>query len=76
MEKKCVIFVATVIFFTFTLLSKNQCYSAETVNVPIIHIDQTTYAFPTVFVGETLSHTFTVTNQGNADLHIKDITHS
>lgn len=68
--------IATVIFLKHTLLSKSQCYSAETVNIPIIRIDQTSYTFPTVLVGETLSHTFTVSNQGNADLHIKDITHS
>jgi ABC-type tungstate transport system substrate-binding protein len=76
MEKKRVIFIATVVFLTLTILSKSQCYSSETLNIPIIHIDQTAYTFPTVLVGEILSHTFTVSNQGNADLNIKDITHS
>jgi len=76
MNKNSLRLIVIIIFFALTLLFRNQCYSAETENSPIIHIDQTEYTFPTVIVGKTLSHTFTVSNQGTADLNIKEITHS
>ena len=68
--------IATIIFFALTLLFRSQCYSEETEKSPIIHIDQNEYTFPIALVGETLSHTFTVSNQGKADLNIKEVTHS
>ena len=42
---------------------------------PIIHIDPITHTFPSAFEGQTLSHDFVVSNQGSADLEIKDVTH-
>jgi hypothetical protein len=54
----------------------NGLLSAQTENVPIIHVDKTSYTFQPVFEGEELSHTFTVYNKGTAALHIKKVTHS
>jgi subtilase family serine protease len=76
MNKNSLRLIVIIIFFALTLLYRNQPFSAETENSPIIHIDQTEHTFPTALVGKTLSHTFTVSNQGKADLNIKDVTHS
>ncbi|MFH1479839.1 MAG: hypothetical protein ABIG67_01090 [Pseudomonadota bacterium] len=76
MNRNSLRYISIIIFFALTLLFRNQCYSAETENGPIIHIDQTEHTFPIAIEGETLSHTFTVTNKGKADLNIEKVTHS
>ena len=53
----------------------NGLISAENENVPIIHVDKTTHTFQPVFEGEELSHTFTVSNKGKGELHIKKVAH-
>ena len=63
-------FFLIIIFFTPGLL-----YAGQPENAPLIHMDQTTHTFPTVFEGERLSHDFIVSNQGSADLEIEDVTH-
>lgn len=40
---------------------------------PFIQFDQTEYFFPPVFEGTMLSHSFSVTNNGTADLTIQDV---
>ncbi|MBW1702169.1 MAG: DUF1573 domain-containing protein [Deltaproteobacteria bacterium] len=64
------------LFLSITLLWRSQVYPAQSGNGPIIHFDQTNHIFPTVFEGEKLSHTFTVFNQGTANLDIKRVTSS
>jgi hypothetical protein len=51
-------------------------YAAEGVKSPLIYADKSMHAFPTVFEGEELSHHFTISNRGTADLEIKKVTHS
>ena len=69
-------FPAIIIFIAITLLSWNQCHSTENEKSPLIYIDQNKHTFPTAIGGGTLSHTFTVYNQGEADLKIKEVTHA
>ena len=64
------------VFLAITLLWRSQVYPAQSGDGPIIHFDQTNHIFPTVFEGEKLSHTFTVFNQGTANLDIKRVTSS
>jgi hypothetical protein len=63
-------------FLAITLLWRSQVYPAQSGDGPIIHVRQTSHIFPTVFEGEKLSHTFTVFNQGTANLDIKRVTSS
>ncbi len=49
---------------------------AEGEKAPMIHVDQSSHTFPTVYEGKELSHTFTLSNRGSADLEIKKVTHS
>jgi hypothetical protein len=65
----CFVFLISILFFPGLL------YSGQPVSAPVIHMDQTTHTFPTVFEGERLSHDFMVSNQGSADLEIEDVTH-
>ena len=51
-------------------------FSAEGVKAPLIHVDKDSHIFPTVFEGKELTHTFTISNRGTADLEIKKVTHS
>jgi len=76
MGKNSLRYIAIIFFFILPFISEIHSFSAENGNTPVIQIDQTEYSFPTAFVGETLSHTFTVYNKGKVDLHIKDVTHS
>jgi len=64
------------LFLAITLHWRSQVYPAQSGDGPIIHIDQTNHIFSTVFEGEKLSHTFTVFNQGTANLDIKRVTSS
>ena len=69
--KSSVCFVFLIIIFFFPGL----LYTGQPENAPLIHMDQTTHTFPTVFEGERLSHDFKVFNRGTADLEIADVTH-
>jgi hypothetical protein len=69
--KPSVYFILLIIILFFPCL----LYSGQSVNAPVIHVDKTTHAFPTVFEGERLSYDFIVSNQGSADLEIEDVTH-
>ena len=51
-------------------------FSAGGVKAPLINVDRNLHTFPTVFEGKELSHTFTISNRGTADLEIKKVTHS
>ena len=69
--------VLTVFFFSMLILYwMDQSLSAETESAPIIHVEKSIHTFPPVFEGEELSHTFTVFNKGETDLHIKRVTHA
>jgi len=63
--------VVTAILFHSGLLCQ-----ASSEGGPIIRVQETTHAFPPVFEGEKLSHTFTILNQGTTDLNIKRVTTS
>jgi hypothetical protein len=64
------------VFFILTvILLAISVGSIQAQDRPVIHIDPITHRFPPVFEGETLSHDFTVSNRGSADLEIKEVTH-
>ncbi|MCP4669018.1 MAG: DUF1573 domain-containing protein [Deltaproteobacteria bacterium] len=65
------IFLLTGIFYPWAPL-----FSADGEKAPMIHVDQNSHTFPTVYEGKELSHTFTLSNRGSADLEIKKVTHS
>jgi hypothetical protein len=58
----------------FTL--KGPLFSEEGKNTPVLHVDHISHTFSPVFEGEDLTHTFTISNRGTADLEIKKVTHS
>jgi len=62
-------------FIVIVLFVLNSPLLAGGSDGPIIHIDPITHTFPAAFEGQTLSHDFVVSNQGSADLEIKDVTH-
>ena len=62
------------VYFIIILFFPCFLHSGRLKNVPVIHMNKTTHTFPTVFEGERLSHDFIVSNQGSADLEIKDVT--
>jgi hypothetical protein len=64
------------IFLIFIVLFGSQVFAKQSVNTPVIHLDQTTHTFPTAFEGEKLSHSFKLINTGTADLEILDVTHT
>jgi hypothetical protein len=66
----------TAVMVVIIFLCAGGAVSATSDTGPIIHVDETTYTFPTVFQGAKLSHSFTVFNRGTADLDIKKVTHS
>jgi len=66
----------TAVMVAIILLCTGGTVSATRAAGPIIHVDETTYTFPTVFQGAKLSHTFAVFNRGTADLDIKKVTSS
>ena len=70
--------LAFVIFHcaTIMLFPKGHLCQASSEDGPMIHVPETSHAFTPVFEGEILSHTFTVLNQGKADLSIKRVTTS
>jgi hypothetical protein len=76
MNKNLLAVVMGLFFSMLVLFCANNSLSAETENVPIIHVDKTTHTFQPVFEGEELSHTFKVLNKGRAELHIKKVTHA
>ena len=63
-------------FILFALFFGYSEPSSAKEDGPIIHIEQIRHTFPTVFEGENLSHTFTLSNRGRANLEIKKVTHS
>ncbi len=76
MNQKILKTTLSLIFLVALFFCWSGPLSAQTENAPIIHVDKTTHTFPPVFEGEELSHTFTVSNKGTIDLHIKKVTHS
>ena len=69
-----IVSIKLLIFFIIFLFT-SQVGIAVAENVPIIQIDPITHTFPDVFEGDMLSHDFMVSNQGSADLEIKEVTH-
>jgi hypothetical protein len=64
------------IFLIIFVLSGSRWLAAQSEHTPVIHLDQTTHTFPTVFEGEKLSHSFKLINRGTADLEILKVTHT
>ena len=64
------------IFLIIFVLLGSRLGAAQSENTPVIHLDQTTHTFPTVFEGEQLSHSFKLINKGSADLEILDVKHT
>jgi hypothetical protein len=64
------------IFLIIFVLSGSRWLAAQSEHTPVIHLDQTTHTFPTVFEGENLSHSFKLINRGTADLEILKVTHT
>lgn len=64
------------IFLTVVVLLGSRFGAAQSEHRPVIHFDQHTHTFPTVFEGEQLSYSFKLTNKGSADLEIRDVTHT
>ena len=64
------------IFLLIIVVSGSRLLAAQSEHTPVIHLDQTTHTFPTVFEGEQLSHSFTLINRGTAHLEILDVTHT
>jgi hypothetical protein len=64
------------IFLIIFVLSGSRWLAAQSEHTPVIHLDQTTHTFPTVFEGEDLSHSFKLINRGTADLEILKVTHT
>jgi hypothetical protein len=62
------------IFSIIIVLLGSRLLAAQSEHTPVIHLDQTTYTFPTVFEGEQLSHSFKLINRGTADLEILKVT--
>ena len=63
--------LSALVFFTWV-----ESCPAQTKAGPVIHVDQTVHTFPLVFEGETLSHSFTVSNPGTAELKIERVSTS
>ena len=64
------------IFLIIIVLWGSRLLAARAEHMPVIHLDQTTHTFPTVFEGEKLSHSFKLINRGTADLEILKVTHT
>jgi hypothetical protein len=64
------------IFLIIIVLFGSQLFAGQSENTPVIHLDQTTYTFPTSFESEQLSHSFKLINKGTADLEILKVTHT
>ena len=64
------------IFLLIVVLLGSRLGRAQSGQTPVIHLDQTTHTFPTVFEGEQLSHSFKLINKGSADLEILDVSHT
>jgi hypothetical protein len=64
------------IFLIIIVLAGSRLLAAQSEHTPVIHFDQTTHTFPTVFEGQQLSHSFKLINRGTADLEILKVTHS
>jgi hypothetical protein len=58
------------------LTSLSQPLPEKRGETPVIYFDKISYTFPPLFQGEDLSHTFTVSNRGTANLDLKKVTHS
>ena len=65
-----------IIFLIIVVLLGSRLGAEQSGQTPVIHLDQTTHTFPTVFEGEQLSHSFKLINKGSADLEILDVTHT
>ena len=64
------------IFLIIMVLFGSQLSAEQSENTPVIHLDQTTHTFPTLFEDQQVSHSFQLTNRGTADLEILDVTHT
>ena len=64
------------IFLIIIVLCGSQLSADQSEQTPMIHLDQIAHTFPTAFEGEQLSYSFTLTNNGTADLEILDVTHT
>ena len=64
------------IFLIIIVLFGSRLFAEQSEHLPVIHLDQTTHTFPTVFEGEQLSHSFKLINKGTADLEILKVTHT
>jgi len=77
MKKKflwlCVSILLVICIIIYPLVPVHQVQAADG---PIIQIDEASHTFPPSFEGVDLSYTFTVSNKGTADLHIKKVTTS
>jgi len=60
-------------FLWILLFLLGLCPFAGAAEGPVIRIGQTIYTFPLAYEGEKLSHTFVVSNRGDAVLHIKKV---
>jgi hypothetical protein len=70
-------YIGSIVFLIFfdVFLFYSHVHVAIAEIGPIIHIDSMTHSFPDVFEGDSLSHDFTVINEGSSDLVIKDVTY-
>ncbi|MFH1350862.1 MAG: hypothetical protein ABII26_07970 [Pseudomonadota bacterium] len=62
----------TLLCFLILFFNSKEAFT-EKDDGPIIHFEETAYTFPASFEGVELSHTFTVTNKGRAELHIEKV---
>ncbi|MBW1734907.1 MAG: hypothetical protein JRJ09_08285 [Deltaproteobacteria bacterium] len=71
-------FKTSMIFLVSTLLlaCMHQRLPANEGKGPIIHVSRISHTFNPVYEGEELSHSFTIANEGTADLELKKVTHS
>jgi hypothetical protein len=66
----------SLIFLVALFFCWNGSLSAQSEDVPVIHLKKTSHTLPPVFEGETLSYAFTVFNKGRSDLQIEKVAHS
>jgi len=64
------------ILLIIIVLFGSRLFAGQSEHTPVIHLDETTHTFATIFEGEQVSHRFTLTNKGTADLEIRDVTHT
>jgi hypothetical protein len=72
-SKKTFLVLKTLLCIFFSAWAVSPAFAGKG---PVIAFEKTSHAFDSVYEGELLSHSFTVTNRGDADLHIKKVTTS